>query len=108
MGVRHARACVRDCSNSDVYNSLEIHHYVDAVEADLSALVVVEGRPAAVEFRVVDWLFRSVRGNTLTHHALMCEVEAVLASAPDAASGWDCRVRQRWRCHGYSKWLGLV
>jgi tetratricopeptide (TPR) repeat protein len=71
--------------------SLEADSFIDAVDADLSALGVVEGRPAAVEYRAMHWLRRSFRGDESSLRALICEVEAALALAPDAAAGWDCR-----------------
>jgi tetratricopeptide (TPR) repeat protein len=71
--------------------SLEALSFHDAVDAELSALGVVEGRPAAVEYRAMDWLSRSFRGSEVSLRALISEVEAALASAPDAAAGWDCK-----------------
>jgi hypothetical protein len=56
--------------------SLEMYSFHDAVDADLSALGVVEGRPAAVEYRAMDWLRRSFRGSESSFQALICEVEA--------------------------------
>ena len=72
--------------------SLEIVAYHDALDAALCALGVVEGRPAAAEFRAMDWWRRSVRGNEDSTQALISEVEAAVTMAPDAAAGRDCRV----------------
>jgi hypothetical protein len=71
--------------------SLAMKFFYDAVDADLSALGVVNGRPAAVEFRAMAWLRKSFQGNQYTLQALKSEVETALALAPDAAAGWDCR-----------------
>jgi len=40
----------------------------------------------------MDWLRRMYRGSKSSMRALISEVEAALALAPDAAAGWDCRV----------------
>jgi hypothetical protein len=66
--------------------SLETHAYCDALGADLSALGVFEGQPAAVEFRAMAWWHRGSRDNEPSAQALISEVEAALTLAPDAAA----------------------
>ena len=72
--------------------TLWMNSFYEAIDADLSALSILEERPVAVEFRAMVWLRKIFRGNEYIDQALISEVEAALALAPDAASGWDCRV----------------
>jgi tetratricopeptide (TPR) repeat protein len=85
--------------------SLEIRNFYNALDADLSALGEVEGRPAAAEFRAMHWWRRSVRGNERSHQALISEIEAAVKLSPNAATGWDCRVALATSQHFLSTWL---
>ena len=51
--------------------SLESVSYHDALDADLSALGVESGRPAAVEYRAMRWWRESFRGNERSFQALI-------------------------------------
>jgi tetratricopeptide (TPR) repeat protein len=71
--------------------SLEVVALNDVLFADLSALGVVKGRPAAAEHRAMRWWREFFWGDERSSQALLREVEEAADSAPDAAAAWDCR-----------------
>lgn len=71
-------------------SSFELDSYLDAFDADWSALGVYQ-RPIAA-FRAMDWYRRSARSNERAHQHLISEILDTLSLAPNVSACWDINV----------------
>jgi len=71
--------------------SLETSAFSQALDSHLSTLGVVYGQPAAVEFRAMHW-WRCIFKGREHSHRVTSEIEGAIASSPNLAADWDCRV----------------
>jgi len=81
--------------------SLAIRAFFDIIDEDFCALGIVEGRPAAAEFRAMSWMRGLLHGSLESLQALVIETEAAVASAFNASDEWDCRMALAQAQHSF-------
>jgi tetratricopeptide (TPR) repeat protein len=76
--------------------SFELDSYLDALNADWSALVA--DQPPAAALRAIDWYRKGAqaRNNELADQALIAQIQEAISMAPDTSAVWDCRVSLAW------------